>query len=396
MPYADAIADIAVVHDADAHIMEPPTWLKDFADPVDRDRMPMVWNTSVYDENMHLLDRAASRHNDPSFRADDQSQIMLRKNWEGTGSFISVDRPAALDLMGFATQLIFNTFCSDLFSRTEQTKNDDSIYAMATAHNRAITEFCSPDPRLLPVGFVSLADIDMAIANARHAIDIGCAALMISSACPRTHSPSHIGLDPVWAMAQAAGIPIVFHVGGGGRLLSPTYFNNGLPAVPDFHGGAENFRSVDYMAIPTPVMQTLATMIFDGVLDRFPTLKFGVIEQGASWLPGWMRNLDAAFSAFRKNETRLHNLSTTPSEIVRRQIRVTPYPHEDTGWCIANSGPEICMFSSDFPHVEGGRNPLKRFEESLAGVDPYSRQRFYRHNFADIFSNVLSARGLPC
>ena len=51
-------------------------------------------------------------------------------------------------------------------------------------------------------------------------------------------------------------------IGFGGRLLDPKYFENGLPAVPDFHGGAENFRSVDFMAIPFPPMQTLATLIF--------------------------------------------------------------------------------------------------------------------------------------
>ena len=79
----------------------------------------------------------------------------------------------------------------------------------------------------------------------------------------------------------------------------PNYFENGLPPVPDFHGGAENFRSVDYMAIPFPPMQTLATLIFDGVLERFPRLKFGVIEQGASWLPSWMRQLDSRARGLR-------------------------------------------------------------------------------------------------
>ena len=48
------------------------------------------------------------------------------------------------------------------------------------------------------------------------------------------------------------------------------------------------------MAIPHSVMQTLAALIIDGVLDRFPRLKFGAIELGASWLPGWMRSMDSA------------------------------------------------------------------------------------------------------
>ena len=139
-------------------------------------------------------------------------------------------------------------------------------------------------------------------------------------------------------------------------------------------------------------MQTLATLIMDGVLERYPRLKFGVIEMGASWVPGWMRSMDSAVHAFRKNEERLQKLSLTPSEFVRRQVRITPYPHEPAGWIIRNSGPEVCLFSSDYPHVEGGRNPLKRFEASLEenGCNADERTGFYRENFED-----LLGAGLP-
>jgi predicted TIM-barrel fold metal-dependent hydrolase len=214
---------------------------------------------------------------------------------------------------------------------------------------------------------------------------------MIPSACPPGHSPSHVSLDAVWAQAEEARLPVVFHVGGGGRLLDPSYFENGLPPVPDFHGGDGNFRSVDYMAIPYPPMQSLATMIIDGVLDRFPALKVGVIEQGASWVPGWMRSMDSAAIAFERNEERLQRLSLKPSELVRRQVRVTPYPHEDAGWIIRNAGEEVCLFSSDYPHVEGGRNPLGRFEASLAGLSEEAKQRFYCDNFADLMGPHLPA-----
>jgi predicted TIM-barrel fold metal-dependent hydrolase len=161
--------------------------------------------------------------------------------------------------------------------------------------------------------------------------------------------------------------------------------------VPDFHGGDENFRSVDYMAIPTAPMQTLATLIFDGVLERFPRLRFGVIEQGASWVPSWMRFMDSAFDAFRRREERLQKLSLRPGEYVRRQVRATPYPAEDVGWVIRNSGPEVCLFSSDYPHVEGGRNPIKRFEEHLDGCAEAEKQRFYHGNFVDLMGAGLPA-----
>jgi predicted TIM-barrel fold metal-dependent hydrolase len=218
---------------------------------------------------------------------------------------------------------------------------------------------------------------------------MGAAALLVPSRCPRGHSPSHIGLFPVWAQAQEAGVPVVFHVGGGGQLLSPDYFANGLPPEKDFHGGEENFRSVDYMAIPFPPMQTIATLILDGILERFPRLMIGVIEQGASWLPGWMRQLDSALDAFGRHEQRLQRLSLKPSEYVRRQLRVTPYPTEDVGWIVENAGEEVCLFSSDYPHVEGGRNPLKRFEASTAGLGPRAVQRFYCDNFVELMGAAL-------
>jgi hypothetical protein len=41
--------------------------------------------------------------------------------------------------------------------------------------------------------------------------------------------------------------------------------------VPDFHGGDTNFKSIDYLSIPLPVMQTLNAVI-DGVLQRHPQL----------------------------------------------------------------------------------------------------------------------------
>jgi predicted TIM-barrel fold metal-dependent hydrolase len=231
---------------------------------------------------------------------------------------------------------------------------------------------------------------------AREVIEAGCSALLVASGCPRGHSPSHVGLDPVWAQAEEAGLPIVFHVGGGtrladGALLDPAYFENGGPPVKDFHGGDENFRSVDYMAIPTAPMQTLATLVFDGVLDRHPDLRFGVIEQGASWIPSWIRFMESAFEAFRKREERLQKLSLRPADYVRRQIRATPYPAEDVGWTIRNAFDEVCLFSSDYPHVEGGRRPIERFEASLAGLSEAQKQRFYFDNFVDLMGDGLKS-----
>ena len=170
-------------------------------------------------------------------------------------------------------------------------------------------------------------------------------------------------------------------MGGTGDLIDKNYFVNGRPIPPDFHGGEENFRSVDYMGIPVPPAQTLATMIFDGVLEAFPNLHIGVIEQGAIWVPSWLRQMESAFEAFRRHEERLQALSLSPSEYVHRQVRFTPYPTEDVGWIVDQAGADLVLFSSDYPHVEGGRKPLERFEASLGDRSEEVRRQFYTDNF---------------
>lgn len=384
MPYASG----RVIHDADAHIMEVPGFLAGHLEARYRD--------VITDDVLFPRDRGRGLHKlmkpDAGKGETDETQIMLQKNWDALGSHIKEDRPRSIDLLGFASQLMFTTQLLNFSALLEGQGDVDTIYAVARAHTRHMVEFCSVDKRLLATGYVPLADFERTKAAAREAIEMGAKGLMIPSRCPDGHSPSHIGLDPLWAMAEEAGLPILFHVGGGGVLLEKAYFNNGGPPVPDFHGGDDNFKSIDYMAIGYPPMKAMTALIVDRVLDRFPKLKIGCIEQGASWLPGWMRNMDSAHTAFYKNEERLQKMSLKPSEFVKRQVRVTPYPHEDAGWIIANSGDEVCLFSSDYPHVEGGRNPIKRFEASMdaAGTTEAQKQRFYCDNFVDLMGKGLA------
>ena len=392
-----------VVHDADAHIMETPNWLRDHADAAIRERIPAqsyggineLRQTGDPHEQLRDVDKTfeliAARHRSAEYLANEAAEIMARKNFAATGSFIAEDRGRALDLLGFASQLIFNTFHNSRLCAWEHSGDLELAIGAARAHNRAMIEFCSTDPRLLSTLYVPLADLERAGDLAAEAISMGAAALLVASGCPPTHSPSHIALDAVWAQASEARIPIVFHVGGTSELIDPNYFRNGLPIPPDFHGGDENFRSVDYMGIPGPPAQTLATMIFDGVFERFPNLRVGVIEQGAIWVPSWMRQMEAAFDAFVRHEERLRALSMRPSDYVRRQIRFTPYPTEDVGWIIDQAGPDVCMFSSDYPHVEGGRRPIERFEASLANTSAEARQAFYHDNFVDVMGAGLGA-----
>jgi uncharacterized protein len=386
MPYVED----RIVHDADSHLMELPDALDEYLDPVLRAKYDALPKLRAQPRNADYVERALTQQRDPDFRRGAEENILLRKNYEALGAFRREDRPRALDQLGFASQLIFTTWCLGNFD-LDQSGDLDLCYGVAQAHNRMMSDFCSVDRRFLATGYVPLVDFARTLSIAQDAIRLGCKALLIPSRCPPGHSPSHIAFEPLWGLAQEAGLPMVFHVGSEEKL-PPDYFQNGLPRVKDFHGGEENFTSVSFMPIPHSVQLTLSTLIIDGVLDRYPRLRFGAIELGASWLPSWMRFMDSAASAFIRNEPRLQKLSMRPSEFIRRQVRATPYPHEDVGWIIANSGEEVCMFSSDYPHVEGGRNPLKRFNDSLTQTPPQAVRRFFCDNFVDLMGQGLKRR----
>ncbi|MDW3219433.1 MAG: amidohydrolase family protein [Acidimicrobiales bacterium] len=390
-----------VVHDADAHIMELPHWLREHADPGIRDRIEIpgyaneLRQTGDNDEQLADLDQAFrrlfERHASDDYRADEAAQVMLRKNFAATGSFVAEDRPRVLDYMGVSSQLMFNTFHNSRLRDWEHAGDAELAAGAARAHNRGMLEFCSVDERLLSTCYVPLFDFAIAEEIARESIAAGAGALLVASGCPPDHSPSHRELDRVWVQAEEAQVPVVFHVGGTGELLDPAYFNNGLPIPPDFHGGEENFRSVDYMGIAHPPMQTLATLIFDGVLERFPALRIGVIEQGAVWLPSFAKRMESAFDAFHRHEERLQDLSLRPTEYLQRQVRATPYPTEDVGWITDQLGPDVCLFSSDYPHVEGGRDPYGRFERSLGDRPEAVRQAFYCDNMVDLIGAPITS-----
>ena len=373
-----------VVHDADAHVMETPDWLTPFAENQFRDQIQQQFDAVFFGPRSDQFQAVVDLHDDAEFLDKVPEEFMARKNHHALGSFRKEDRPRAVDLLGVQQQLIFPTTCNVLIEKLEFGHDEDLVYAMARASNRAQIDFCSVDERLLPVCNVPLASLEQAPVIAREAIELGAAALLIPWACPRQHATSHRDFDALWAQAQEAGIPILLHVGAADFVLPKAHANNGLPEIPDFHGGDENFRSVSYMAIPSGPQQALSMLILDGVLDRFPKLMVGVIELGALWVPGFMRQLDAAMDAFGRHESRLQSLALRPSEYVERQVRVTPYPTEDAGWIIENAGDSICMFSSDYPHVEGGRNPYGRFQKSTEGLAEPALDAFYRGNFEQL------------
>jgi predicted TIM-barrel fold metal-dependent hydrolase len=98
-----------------------------------------------------------------------------------------------------------------------------------------------------------------------------------------------------------------------------------------------------------------------------------------------LTRLDWVAEIWRRSEPELAALSRKPSEQIIDQLAFTPFVYENVRALVEASDPRLYLFSSDYPHTEGGRAPLARFEASLAGLEEPAKTRFYSGNFARLF-----------
>ncbi|MCU1504937.1 MAG: hypothetical protein JWM12_4291 [Ilumatobacteraceae bacterium] len=382
-------------HDADSHIMELPDFLIDHADPETRDRMPKIPVPSV-GLVANLLDDAADRG---GHSADAVAELVGMgdrliagpKGYLALGAFNRDERSQALDLLGFQQQLVFATFSAGLAFAEDRTI--DERYAATSAHNRAMAEFCSTDDRLLGVGLLPLDVTALAVGELERIIELGLRAVWVPHRPCGGRSPGHTDLDPIWARMADAGLPFVLHVGGSPLQLTSAWMNTGRPVPTDWLGGGENVRGKDMTSLHQAAETFISTMVLDGVFERHRALRGGVIELGAGWVPQMLTRLDWVVEIWRKSEPELAALTRTPSEQLIEQVAFTPFVYEDVGTLIQQSDERLYLFSSDYPHNEGGRQPLARFESSLDALDAIglgasARQHFYCDNFARLFPMV--------
>jgi predicted TIM-barrel fold metal-dependent hydrolase len=234
---------------------------------------------------------------------------------------------------------------------------------------------------MIGVAQLSMAVPERAVAEIEAAAKLGCGAFWIQAAAVGDRAPGHPDFDRVWAALCAAGTPFMLHVGTNTQFVTKAWLNNGKPLPPDIVGGGENLRVRDFMTLSFAPQLFLSAMVFDGVFERFPALRGGVIELGAGWVPELLRTLDRAQKIFKRTDPQVAGLSLKASDYIRRQVRFTPFPGEDVGRMIADAGPELFLFSSDYPHPEGTDDPIGRFEHTFKGVSDEAKQQFYYRNF---------------
>ena len=370
-----AYAGDRVVVDADSHLMEWPTFLTEQADPGVRAALPVLGGGLTGLEVKEREHGAAAR---AALVGLGDDLIRRGPKWHAAlGAADPSERAQALDLLGFRHQVVFSSFCAPLFDVADPRLR----YGGYRAHNRAMAEFCSGDARLAGVAICDLDEPARALAELDQALTLGLRLVWLPARAPGGRSPGHVDHDRFWAALAEAGTPFVLHVGSAPLAIGAEWMNNGR-AAPRLMPGAEIITSKDLMIVYQPLERFLSVLVLDGVLDRHPTLKGGALEVGAGWVPDMLRRLDHAASIWRRSEPELRNLQRLPSEQARAQLRFTPYPFEDVGVLVRESDPSLYLFSSDYPHAEGGRNPLGRFERSLEAAAAEVQHRFFAANAA--------------
>jgi len=380
-------------YDADSHIMELPDFLKAYADPALRDEIPEVSYSAsiVTDEEVAVIVGQGGRHTPEHVAAQvalGDKLIESSKEIQALGAFDAADRTCALDLLGFAKQLVFATHSVAMPFSASSKLEPRLRYGAARAHNRHMAEFCKADDRLLGVAVVPLDEPELAMAELEFALGAGLKAAWVPHRPSGERSPGHVDLDPFWERLAETGTPFVLHVGGAPLQLARAWMNNGRPPTKDWLGGGENLRTKDIALLHEGPEQFLTMLILDGVLLRHPTLRGASVELGAGWVPELTRRLDWVVKHWSRSDANLQAWPRTPSQQITEQLAFTPFVFEAVGDLIDQSNPDLYLFSTDYPHVEGGRNPIGRFEAALGARSAAVRDKFYAENFLRIFPDA--------
>ncbi len=315
------------------------------------------------------------------FNATDEPELTVDSVWttKGTnapGASTPEGRLAAMDVMGVDRQLIF----PQVVVAAAAWSQHPAAPSVLREFNDAVMRWTTAGKgRLRPTALLDLSTIEGAVAEAERIAAGGARAVFIQDGiAPGGRSPASAEVDPLWAVLAEAGLAVTLHIGGqdgffgsavwpDADLLRPGSFSTGEPVGPHMlatmHLAAQNY---------------LSAMVFGGVFDRHPTLRVGIIELGAMWIGPFVDLLEDRIEMSRRLRD---GLQRRPTDVFVDQVRVTPFFWERTARQIERYGmPEIYAFSSDFPHPEGGTDPIGRMGADIALLGEAAVEAFFVHN----------------
>jgi predicted TIM-barrel fold metal-dependent hydrolase len=217
-------------------------------------------------------------------------------------------------------------------------------WAGARAHNRWMAEFCSEDPhRRIGLAIVlMLYDVDEALAEVKWAYKNGFKGILIPALMGDREGYNHPRYYPIWAFCEKHGLVVHTHSGP-----SPDY-DYQLP-------GAIGIFLTEFAWWAGRPMWYL---IFGGVFEKFPGLKFVMTEVSEFWVPHLLEMMDVRASV-KHTSGKLgdfrSNLTMPPSEYFKRNCWVGASALFDEGSMAVRHeiGIDRVMWGTDYPHPEG-------------------------------------------
>ena len=270
---------------------------------------------------------------------------------------------------------MFPAIAHDLELQFEQDYR--AIYANERALNRWIEDewgFAHHNRMFVPP-VISLVDAELAVEELERVTVAGTPLIQIRPGPPDRQSLASPRLDGFWARVHEAEVAVAIHRGDSSYNM---FYGHDWEEDPTATIDLDAFQWVFYDG-DRPIMETVGALIMQGLINRYPNLRFCLSENGAVWVP----------YLFAKDGPRL--LDGAPGNVGRagpqaepdlpRALRVTPIPEERVGPVLEAAGTAAVVFGSDFPHGEGLPNPAD-YLTTLTGVDDATVRAIMRDNLA--------------
>jgi predicted TIM-barrel fold metal-dependent hydrolase len=301
-------------------------------------------------------------------------------------------RIALCDEVGIDVQWLSPTFDFGVIVQAMMNGRADLVPSLRGAWNTwAAQQVEGFSDRLQPITQANVSDIDWTIAEMTRMRANGSRAFHIDQ--HPTKSLTHPDFEPMWSAAEDLGMAAYVHVMFGQPPRHSSWVNNGR-GVKAFTEGPS---TADEMRAET--RKLLTAMVFDGVFARHPDLRVVLAETGISWLPSYLQEIDFKTSTVGMDglpQANFYRLPLLPSEYILRHVRVAQligFAESGLDYMSLTEAferlpdPDLIVFSSDFPHVEGRANAVQQFERYLP-EDPKIRERFYGGSMADFLVGI--------
>jgi uncharacterized protein len=302
----------------------------------------------------------------------DAASVWRVKGWDTTAAYDPGFRVKTLDLMGVARQILFP---DGLFASVVSSRMPGAAEA-ARRYNDYVLEWAAAGEkdRLRPVAVLQMRDAAAAIGEAERTIGRGAYGFYLPcSSPPAGFAPADPVWDRLWALLAEAQVPAFLHVGSETGFMDKAWGK--IPGP----GGAPELGPFSLATNHIGPQVYLTSMILGGVFERHPALRFGIIEFSAQWVGPLAEMLDQRVAACGAEMSEF--LPLKPSEYLSRNVRVTPFWWEPVDIYLDRYGlTDVYAFSTDFPHTEGGEDPIGSFHGRIARLGREVTQKFFAGN----------------